>query len=25
MLKSARWFAYFYFYGFRDSATVGGA
>jgi len=25
MLKSARWFAYYYFYGFRGSVTVGGA
>jgi hypothetical protein len=25
MLKSARWFAYYYFYGFRVSVAVGGA
>jgi len=25
MIKSTRWFAYFYFYGLRDSAAVGGA
>ena len=25
MLKSTRWFSYFYFYGFRDTVAVGGA
>jgi hypothetical protein len=25
MLKSTRWFAFYFYYGFRDPAAVGGA
>jgi len=25
MLKSARWFAFYFYYGFRDPVAAGGA